>query len=337
MKALMAVFLVFSFALNGCAAVNDSFIHGKSFSPILETPPNYFEYAKDDFDSPASQYRIVLEKEEPRYQIFQVSFASAMSTDPANDSVVFHYIKQKRSGKKPLVIILPIMGGSYFFSEHFAATLADSGFNAIWLERKGKLFQAGVLEKAKTVEELKESLIYTREVYRQTVIDARRVIDWAETRPEIDAGKIGIAGISLGAVMSATVLGVEPRLKAGFLMLGGGDIAYVLTASREKGIKKNREKVLKNLSLSEEELYETAREIFAPVEPLNYAKNVSPERIFMINAYFDRVVPPRSSDLLWKAMNKPERTVLIWGHYTAVLDIGFADNKMIEHFGKRLR
>ncbi|KKU36701.1 MAG: hypothetical protein UX51_C0043G0005 [Candidatus Azambacteria bacterium GW2011_GWF2_46_32] len=132
--------------------------------------------------------------------------------------------------------------------------------------------------------------------------------------------------------MSATVLGVEPRLKAGFLMLGGGDIAYVLTASREKGIKKNREKVLKNLSLSEE-----AREIFAPVEPLNYAKNVSPERIFMINAYFDRVVPSRSSDLLWKAMNKPERTVLIWGHYTAVLDIGFADNKMIEHFGKRLR
>ncbi|MEX2049485.1 MAG: dienelactone hydrolase family protein [Gemmatimonadota bacterium] len=53
------------------------------------------------------------------------------------------------------------------------------------------------------------------------VKDFRRVIDYLETRPDVEAQAIGYYGFSFGGRMAAQVLAVEPRLKAAVLNVGG--------------------------------------------------------------------------------------------------------------------
>jgi len=61
--------------------------------------------------------------------------------------------------------------------------------------------------------------------YREHVIswakDVSRSIDYLETRPEIATDRIAFMGVSWGAAMGPVYLALEPRLKAGALILGG--------------------------------------------------------------------------------------------------------------------
>jgi len=61
--------------------------------------------------------------------------------------------------------------------------------------------------------------------YRDMVVqwskDLGRTIDYLETRPDIDARKVGYYGISAGAHGALPIIAVEPRLKAVVLLSGG--------------------------------------------------------------------------------------------------------------------
>lgn len=47
--------------------------------------------------------------------------------------------------------------------------------------------------------------------------DDRRTIDYLETRPEVDPTRMGCAGLSLGGIRGAHLIGTDPRLKAACL------------------------------------------------------------------------------------------------------------------------
>lgn len=55
--------------------------------------------------------------------------------------------------------------------------------------------------------------------------DMKRCIDYLETRPEVDAGRIGMMGLSQGGTMTTFTSAVEPRIKAvdiiGYMSLWG--------------------------------------------------------------------------------------------------------------------
>jgi len=51
--------------------------------------------------------------------------------------------------------------------------------------------------------------------------DVQRSIDYLETRPEIDAGKLAFYAISYSASVSPTLLALEPRIKAAVLVSAG--------------------------------------------------------------------------------------------------------------------
>ncbi len=61
--------------------------------------------------------------------------------------------------------------------------------------------------------------------YRDMVVqwskDLGRTIDYLETRPDIDPGKVGYYGLSAGASAALPIVAVEPRLKAVVLLSGG--------------------------------------------------------------------------------------------------------------------
>lgn len=52
--------------------------------------------------------------------------------------------------------------------------------------------------------------------------DVTRAVDFLETRPEVDAKRIGIIGHSLGGILTNGVLGLEPRFRVGVASCGYG-------------------------------------------------------------------------------------------------------------------
>ncbi len=56
---------------------------------------------------------------------------------------------------------------------------------------------------------------------QQVAIDARRALDYLETRPDMAAGKVAYFGVSWGARMAPIPIAIEPRIVTGILMMGG--------------------------------------------------------------------------------------------------------------------
>jgi dienelactone hydrolase len=56
---------------------------------------------------------------------------------------------------------------------------------------------------------------------QQIVADARRTLDYLETRPEIDRSKVAYFGMSWGGRVGPVTLALEDRIKAGILLMGG--------------------------------------------------------------------------------------------------------------------
>lgn len=53
-----------------------------------------------------------------------------------------------------------------------------------------------------------------REMIVETVLDYRRAIDYLATRPELDRGRVGALGLSMGGIMTLALSAVDERVKA---------------------------------------------------------------------------------------------------------------------------
>jgi eukaryotic-like serine/threonine-protein kinase len=56
---------------------------------------------------------------------------------------------------------------------------------------------------------------------QQLVSDARRALDYVETRPDIDATRMAYYGLSWGGRLGPITMALDPRIKAGVLLMGG--------------------------------------------------------------------------------------------------------------------
>ena len=67
----------------------------------------------------------------------------------------------------------------------------------------------------------------------QGIHDARRTFDVLSSRSEVDPEKLGVTGISLGGIISATTAASDPRVQPAVLLLAGGDLPSIIHHGRE--------------------------------------------------------------------------------------------------------
>lgn len=128
-----------------------------------------------------------------------------------------------------------------------------------------------------------------RDLITQTVFDLRRAVDFLETRPEVDAGRIGFFGISLGGFIGTVFSGIEPRARVPVIALAGAGISILFA----DGV-----------------IPDPADEFLYYIEPLNFVEKISPRPLLMINARKDEIVPPAASELLYDRAKQPKK--IIW-------------------------
>jgi dienelactone hydrolase len=241
-----------------------------------------------------------------RYTVHALRFPSPVETpDPENNTVHAEYFRPKGEGRHPAVVVLHILGADFALSRYMAARLADRGVAALFVklpyygERRppGKRF-------------LSEDLERSVSAMRQGVLDVRRAVAWLSGRPEVDAGRLGVTGISLGGIVSAIAASVDPSIDRAALLLAGGGLADVLWEMPEAA----RYRALWIASgRSKADLAALTR----PFDPLTYASGLRGKKVLMLNGNVDEVIPPRAALALWEAAGRPPIRWFECGHYSA--------------------
>lgn len=230
----------------------------------------------------------------------------------------------------PAVLILPITDGDYF-TEHFARFLAEQGFAILQYESRGE-----IRERISPNQTGRVALRHFRNYLQAYVVDVLRGIDWLESQPRIDRARIGLFGISQGAIVGSLVAGLDPRVRSGVFILGGGGLAGILSSTEERSLAQIRERILLSGEFSQESFHQEADTTFSPVDPLTYAHCIQSSAMLLVNARFDRVILPPYAEILWEKMGKPPRIQLPAGHYTASLFLPYIRFATLRHFQSTL-
>jgi dienelactone hydrolase len=254
---------------------------------------------------------VELRRIERAYREYAVSFPSPIVTpQPQNNRVHLAYFTPPGScPARPAVLVLHSLGVTHADTERaLCAHLAGRGIAAALLTLPYHMERRppGTRPANLLLEPDPQRMVDFLEQASADVDAARR---WLEGQVEIDERRIGIVGISLGAVVGSLQLARDDRFRAGVLVLGGGDMAHILTKGAITFFARGR---YRKQGLTREVL----REALAPVEPLTYARPLSSSRrLLMINARYDLLIPRQDTLKLWEAFGRPPLLWLDTGHY----------------------
>jgi dienelactone hydrolase len=239
--------------------------------------------------------------------------------------VMARYDEGKATGAKPLVIVLPVWGVSAYPSETIAASLRGQGegaINVLQVHGDQMLFDWVALGDARSEAELQRLLALMVERFIDMVIDVRRLVDWAQTRPEVDTRRIALIGFSMSAIVGSIVLTNEPRIDAGVLVVGGADLHEILAACNGR-MQRTRESIVQRFGWSIEEFREEIEAPLAAINPVRFAGRLAPDRVLIIEAGQDSCMPESARERFWVAMGRPERVSYQYDHRTTFLAMTF--------------
>jgi dienelactone hydrolase len=241
-------------------------------------------------------------------EVESFSFASAFPFGIAkNDRVAVRFYRPSR---RPPVWSLLVLHGIWRqdteFEEKLCRDLASNGVSSALLTLPFH-WERAVADAPSGAYFLSPDPLWTSAAFRQAIVDARGVLGLLRGR----GVPVGILGFSLGGIIAHVLMGVE-QVDLGVSALAGGDTAGIvwesmLTHAYRRGMEA-RGITLPRLSA-----------LWATGDPLRFAARLRPPRLRMVNARYDRLVPPRFTEALWEALGRPAIRWLPAGHITAFL------------------
>lgn len=171
-----------------------------------------------------------------------------------------------------------------------------------------------------------------RDAWVQSVVDLRRAVDYLDSRPDIDASRIGVVGFSQGAMLGAVLGGVEARVSAFCLAVpGAGFVDIVRHISRYPVLMAHWP-----ISTTPDVMRRVA-DIANVTDPIHFVGRIAPRPLLIIIAKDDEIIPPEASTALIRAAHARPEQVKRWvsGHVlnpNALFDIR---DFFVAQFGRR--
>jgi hypothetical protein len=258
-------------------------------------------------------------------KISVVTFPSPVKTPhEANNTVHCEYYRPAKPGKYPACVVLHILGGDFPLARLFAFQLASKGVNALFLKMPyyGERRPKGV-----DVRMVSPNPEETVAGMTQAVKDIRYAAAWLAAQEEVDAKQLGVFGISLGGITASLATAAEPRFTKCCPVLAGGDMAKVLRTSTERHLADARKQwAAKGRSLDELD------DLMKTIDPCTYGSCLAGRNVLMLNAKNDEVIPRACTESLWEAFGRPKIHWYDAGHYSAMLYITDALEKVADFF-----
>jgi len=299
------------------------------------------------FDYRPTPGRLVLENTGSRrrgYSIHRFSMPAGFENGQPDNLLTGTYYASSLPGRRPLVVILPVWGVSEYPSTSMAGALVNrsrGGMNVLRVDGKRRLLPWESIARSSTPEQFAARLSNAAERLRHAVIDARRLIDWAGKRREIDPDRIGLVGFSISAVTGSLVVQSDPRIRAAALVMGGAQISRIV--SRCPGNEEEtRSRIMHNLGLDLADYERSIRQAFRGLDPADYPHRVDPHGILLVDAGKDDCIPGESREAWWETLGRPERISMNYSHrgsFLAMTPLGFnfLKKRIYEHLAGTLR
>jgi dienelactone hydrolase len=284
----------------------------------FELPPDKFEWT------------LTPRKDVGESESFDLTFPSAVTTDFEENNTVWCrvWMPKDAPAPRPGVVMLHYLRGTFTPMEAAGRYFASKGIVAmlLYMPHYGRRRAA---DPAKRRQMIGENVEATVSNFRQAVLDIRRAGHWLACQKGVDPTRIGIFGVSMGAMVGALAAGVDGHFTRVVLVAGGGDLAaIVMNDSRE--IKEVRQKLI-DAGWTAEKL----RPALESIEPLTVAGRVDASSVLFINAENDQVIPRECTEKLRAAMGGPRMTWIKADHYTIALALPQILKQSTEHLSAR--
>ncbi len=275
-----------------------------------------FEYERAPIDP-----EIETIEETATYERFRGAYRAPCPVTNEERRVVFEMWRSKvGEGPRPCIVVVPILAGRYPECRHLGALFSANGMHAFFVHREEDMLAP----------ENRPSDLET--IVRRAVVNVRRTLDWVAARPEVDPARIGLCGISMGAIGGAIVAAVEPRIRRSVLIMGGGDLAGIVWRSRERPVLCWKRALARRLDLEGEEEFAAAFRAGFVSDPLLFAPHVDARTVLQFIARYDDRVPTENQWRLWEALGRPSGFSIPCGHYTAIFWVGFAEEQALAFY-----
>src|SRR5205823_2415786 len=150
-------------------------------------------------------------------------------TNAKGQTVTGLFMRPRAEGKYPVVLILHGRGSDKDdMMAKFGADLAAKGLGSLALDADlhGERIPASK-DDARDPKRVAHMM-------RGGIVDYRQILDYLKTRKDVDSGRIGVLGYSMGAMMGAILSGVDDRIKATVLCVGGDQVLSILERIPER-------------------------------------------------------------------------------------------------------
>jgi dienelactone hydrolase len=175
----------------------------------------------------------------------RIRFASEKKADGGTEWVPALLIRpEKADGRRPVVIVLHGTGGSKDGERErsFMVELAKRGILAVSFDARYHGERSGGAPKAEAYNaaivrawRAKPGEAQEHPWYLDTCWDIWRTLDYLETRPDVDASRIGMIGFSMGGIETWLAGAVDPRVKVAVPAISVQSFRWTLENDRWQG------------------------------------------------------------------------------------------------------
>jgi len=304
--------------LQGCAALplRTSIV---SPQPLPTQLAAYYDYPRR---TPNAEVQLTAAR--GRFREFLVRFPlSAAGFEPTEPMVEFEWFESTSPGRRPGILLNPILGGDYPLERGICRFFARHGFHVAMVHRKTLKISP------------EHDVAHLELLLRQGIVRIRQVVNWMEAHERVDPAALGSFGVSMGGIAGIVAAAVEPRLRCHVVALAGGGIPEIVLGSPDVLLRKPRERYLAARHLDLATMESLLRQ-HVTTDPIRLAPYVDARRVLMFIALADRTVGTANALRLWRALDRPRVVFLPAGHYTAYLYLPYLKFTSARFFREQL-
>ena len=226
----------------------------------------------------------------------------------------FEYYDVDGDARTPVIVLLPVFNEQLAIPRFFARYFANQGWAAV-VAMRGR--------------DPLETLVAPTATVQGNLQDYSRVLDWIEREPELDASRIGVFGVSLGA-MDARDADRSRTARELARHRDGGRRLVVSAGQHELSARRAHDR--RDGSESRHEPRGARRKLDAEIEldPLALAPYVDAERVLMIITRTDAIIPFEAQQQLRTPHGLSRDTVL--GHRAQDIGVVFPEGAQYAAF-----
>lgn len=201
-------------------------------------------------------------------------------------------------GKLPLILFLHGIGQKKDFIEEITLPFTVNGFAMACFDQH----MQGERKLPKEASTWDSAKAFFDRPWK-TVNDARRFLDYAATRGDIDMNRVYLVGASYGAITGSTFAAFDKRVRAAALVYGAGNIEKMLDARMiNEEIAKDYPKLKPVLPFARS----FVAYVLDPADPIHYVDQIAPRPVLIQNGLDDGLIATVAAEQLQAKAGDPK-------------------------------